>query len=250
MDYNKYIKKNEIWSLIPARSGSKRIKNKNIIEINSYPLISYSVIISRQIKEISRTFVTTDSKKIKSLSNKYGAETPYLRSKKISNSKSVDIEYFKEFVNHFILKEILPEFIVQLRPTTPFRNINIIKKAIKIIKKNKRYTSLRSSNLFSHPPEKLFRIKNNKYTNIFFKKTEEKVFNASSQSFAKTYIPNGYVDIIRTSNLFKTKLYGDNILPFITPSIIDIDQPEDLNICRVINNNEKKELIKKLKKIK
>lgn len=250
IDYKKLIKKNEIWGLIPARAGSTRIKNKNIIKINSYPLISYSIILSKQIKEISRTFVTTDSKNIQSVSNKYGAETPFLRSKKISHSKSLDIEYFKEFINFFILKGILPEYIIQLRPSTPFRDINIVKKAIRIMKKSRSYSGLRSSSIFSHPPEKLFRIKNKKYTNIFFKKTKESIFNAASQSYPPTYLPNGYVDIVKTSNLFKSQLYGDNILPLITPKIIDIDQPEDLNLAKVTLNKEKKALINKLEKIK
>ncbi len=249
MYLKKYIIKNETWAIIPARSASKRVKNKNIVDINGFPLISYSITISKQIKEIKKTFVTTDSKKIKKISEKYGAEVPYLRSKKISGDKSVDKEYFDEFINFFVKKKYLPEFIIQLRPTTPFRDTLVLKKALKLLHSKKNYTSLRSSSISSHPVEKLFRIKNNTYTDINYKKTNENIFNKSGQLFEKTYKPNGYVDIIRTKNLFSSKLYGNKILPFLTSNTLDIDTPEDLQICRSISNEYKKRIISQMIKL-
>ena len=70
-------------ALITARGGSKRIKNKNIINFFGKPLIAYSIIAAKKSKLFSKIFVTTDSIRIKKIANKYGAETPFLREKKI-----------------------------------------------------------------------------------------------------------------------------------------------------------------------
>ena len=68
--------------VIPARSGSKRLKNKNIKSFNGKPIISYAIKIAKSSKLFSRIIVSTDCKKIKSIAEKYGAEVPFLRSKK------------------------------------------------------------------------------------------------------------------------------------------------------------------------
>ena len=89
-----------IISLIPARGGSKGIKNKNIININSKPLIFYSIDISKKIKLIDSTFVSSDSDKILELSKKFGA-IDIRRPKKISQDNSTDLEAFKHFYKFY-----------------------------------------------------------------------------------------------------------------------------------------------------
>ena len=102
---------------------------------------------------------------------------PFLRPKKISGFKSEDYEYVNHFLN-FIKKkyDYLPEFIIQLRPTSPFRSIKELNRAIKNIKKDVKATSLRSSHLADHPPEKQFRIKNKYYCNIDLKKIRNDIY--------------------------------------------------------------------------
>ena len=73
----------KVLIVIPARSGSKGIKNKNIKKINGKHLIYYTIEYAKKSKVVDKIIVSTDSKKIK-ISNIYGAETPFLRSKNIS----------------------------------------------------------------------------------------------------------------------------------------------------------------------
>jgi len=80
-----------IIALIPARGGSKAIKNKNIIKIQKKPLIYYSINIAKKIKLINEVFVSTDSKKIKKISEYFGANVPFLRPGKYSDDKSTDL---------------------------------------------------------------------------------------------------------------------------------------------------------------
>ena len=65
---------NEYIAVIPARSGSIGVKNKNIKKINGHPLIAYTIEAAKQSKNIKKIFVSTDGKEIASVARKYGAE--------------------------------------------------------------------------------------------------------------------------------------------------------------------------------
>jgi CMP-N,N'-diacetyllegionaminic acid synthase len=75
--------KYKLVALIPARSGSKRIKNKNISLLNKKPLLAYSIIEAQKTNLFEKIVVSTDSIKYKNIALKYGATVPYLRKKKI-----------------------------------------------------------------------------------------------------------------------------------------------------------------------
>ena len=237
----------KIWSLIPARSGSLRIKNKNLQQINNKELILFSIAISKKLKDIDETFISTDSRIIKSKSLKYGAKCPFLRPMKISGKNSTDTSYIAHFLNEiFKYYGYLPYLIIQLRPTTPFRDKKIMEKAIKSFRKNYNfYDSLRSSNILSHPPEKIYRILNNKYVDINLKSLNTEFSNKPSGTFKSAYKPNGYIDIIKTEYFIKyEKIYGRNICPFITDQTIEIDSPKDLEYAKIDQSKEKLSLIK------
>ena len=149
-----------IVTLIPARGGSKGIKKKNIIKINNKPLIFYSIDISKKIKSINETFVSSDSNQILKISKKFEAKT-IKRPKKISVDKSTDLEAFKHFYIEYkkkYKKEI--DLLVHLRPTTPFRKEKTIKKIINIMKINKKFSSLRCFIKSTHSPFKMYTQKN------------------------------------------------------------------------------------------
>ena len=84
------LKNLKILSIIPARSGSKSIKNKNIILYKNKPLIYHTIKSAIKSKYINKILVSTDSKRYQKLSIKYGAEAPFLRPKNISQDNSHD----------------------------------------------------------------------------------------------------------------------------------------------------------------
>ena len=93
--------KKNLLIIIPARSGSKGIKNKNIKKLKSKPLIYYSIRIAKKIKEKNKIiFCSTDSIKIKNIVEKCNIKVPFLRPKNISKDLSTDIT----FVNHALKK--------------------------------------------------------------------------------------------------------------------------------------------------
>jgi len=227
MDY----KNKKIIVIIPARSGSKSIKDKNIILYKGKPLISYSIQIALKSKLVNRVIVSTDSKKYANISKKFGAEVPFLRPKKISKNNSNDSEWIFHAIDHLIRKEkYYPDLIIHLRPTSPNRELKIFEKGIKWFLKNKnKPTSMRSVSIFSQPPQKLFKIKNKFLTGFFNDKYNGEYHSRPRQDYPKTYLPNGYIDILRTSYILKSKrIYGNKILSYITNPILDIDIKQDL----------------------
>lgn len=249
-------RKLKILALIPARSGSKGIPKKNIISLNGYPLVAYSIAVARLSKYINRIIVTTDDKLIANVSRKFGAETPFLRPKKISKDNSLDIEFFRHALEWLKAYEnYIPDLVVHLRPSTPLREPKIIDKAILEILKDKKATALRSGERFKkESPYKIFR-KKGAYCSFYGKgdfPDNNEYYNYPRQRLPFVYRPNGYVDILVPEVLRKTKLlHGKRIRAFITEEVADIDNKEDLMTARKLSfKKEFKPLLDKLRETK
>ena len=119
---------NEVWAFIPARSGSKSIKNKNIVLLKKKPLIAYSLLAAKKAKKIDKIIFSSDSKKYFGIAKKYTNFFFHKRKKSISLDYSSDFEVFYDFVNNY--QFTLPKFFVHLRPTTPFRDSKILDQVI------------------------------------------------------------------------------------------------------------------------
>lgn len=195
-----------IIAIIPARSGSKSIKNKNIILYKGKPLIYHSIKTAIESKYINRVIVSTDSKKYKNISINFGAEVPFLRPKKYSSDNSIDYDYILHATKFLIKNKYYPDIIVLLRPTTPNRVVRVVDEAINFFLKNfNKYDSMRSVSIFNQPPQKLFMIKNEQLKGFFDKSLNDEYHALPRQKYPKTYLPNGYVDIVKTKFFLKKK---------------------------------------------
>ena len=223
----------KIVAVIPARSGSKSVKDKNIHIYKKKHLIFHSIDVALRSKYIDRIIISTDSLKYKKLilnNYKQKVEIPFLRPKKFSSDQSTDYEWLYHLLNYLKKKEnYIPKFVVQLRPTTPNRKSKIVDTAIELFNKNfNKCSSLRSANKFSQPPQKMFKIVNGFFKGYFKKKKNQEYYNLSRQFYPENYIPNGYVDILKPKIILNTKfIHGKKILPFITEETNDIDVLDD-----------------------
>lgn len=135
--------------LIPARSGSKRIKDKNIRLLGGWPLMRWSVecAINCQPSAKNRlTIVSSDSPKYLIMARGWGADT-IRRPVKLAQSYSTDLDVVKHAIAHVNIASRLRDhagLIVYLRPTTPFRDPKIVKQAIDLMVCHPEYTGLRS----------------------------------------------------------------------------------------------------------
>ena len=230
----------KIISVIPARGGSQSIKLKNIVRVNSKPLIAYSIQQSLRSSLISRTIVSTDNKKIAKISKKFGAEVPFLRPKSISKNSSSDIGFFVHLVNWLKKNENYePDLIVQLRPTQPLRSVKLINKAIKKMIYDKSADSLRSISTPERTPYKMWFKKNNRLNYLFSKTKFEKkqYFNLDRRKLPKVYWHDGVIDIVRTRTIKKFKNITGRNITFIETNndyLIDIDTKADLDFLNIL----------------
>ena len=141
-EYIPLIKKESSVAIIPARAGSKSIKNKNIKELNGIPLLSHSIRHGLNSKFISDVYVSSDSSNILEISEKFGAKT-VLRPKELSNDfihpEPAIIHTLLEFVKR---EKYLPECTVLLQPTSPIRDTDKIDAAIKDVFSGKYNSSI------------------------------------------------------------------------------------------------------------
>lgn len=221
----------EIVALIPARSGSKSLKNKNIKLLMGIPLIAYSIRVALLTEGVDRVIVSTDSEEYASIAMSYGAEVPFLRPLDISGDNSSDYECMKHFLDWNVSRgRDAPEYIVHLRPTTPIREAYRIEKALDIMRRSRGATSLRSVREMSESAYKTVEIENGILKGVGSGSKNLDLINMNRQQFSKTYYTNGYVDILRSDYIIKNKkIHGDHVVPYFSPFSIDLDTKEDFN---------------------
>jgi CMP-N,N'-diacetyllegionaminic acid synthase len=225
----------KILCLIPARSGSKGLKDKNIRDFKGKPLIAHSILQAKKCDfvESMRIIVTTDSKNYAEVAKKYGGEVPFIRPADISQDMSTDLEFMKHAVHWLKENENYEaDIILQLRPTQPLRKVEDINKTMSIFIENyDHYDSLRTVIEFEKSPYKMYRINNNVLEPLFncVDDITNEPYNQCRQNLPTTYLHNGYIDILKTSILQEDKISGNKILPYIMnkKNTIDIDTEED-----------------------
>ncbi len=229
---------NNIIAIIPARSGSKSIKNKNLQVINGKSLLQRAVEFALKIENISKVIVSTDSIKYQKLAISYGAECPFLRPKKISGDTSFDIDVFKHCLNWMSENQkFYPDIVINMRPTYPFREIKDFNYAIKKISNNKTIDSIKSVCKIPFPLEKTWTIKNKFYLqNSIYKNFDKEYWNMPRQKLKQYYVQNGNIDILRASLILKNKMSGKKIFTIVQDHFYDIDSIKDIKNARKFKN--------------
>lgn len=238
--FKRMNKKNlKILCLILARGGSKRIPNKNIKILGGKPLIAYTIECAKKSKYINRIIVTTDSDKIAKVAESYGVQVPFRRPANISKSDSSEfdafihvLEWLKENENY------VPNIIVKLFSTSPFRKVESVDRAVKLLLSSPKADSVRSVCLCSEHPYKMWSIdKKNNFVKSF---VSIKSKPAQAHTFAyhllpQVYIQNASIDVVRTDVIYKKRsIIGDKIIPFVMDEFesIDINTPLDFMLAQ------------------
>lgn len=218
-------------AIIPARSGSKSIKDKNLIKLQGFPLLAYSIAAARLSKNIDRVIISTDSTAYADIAKKYGAEVPFLRPASLATDQSVDRDFMIHAMSWFEENEDdCPEYWVHLRPTTPLRDPVFIEKAVNMIKEKSGSTSLRSAHKCPESPFKWFRKNKQGFLcALTTDETELDRFNLPRQAYPDVYIPDGYVDIVKSSFMLNSELmHGNQVLAYESPVCTEVDSVEEI----------------------
>jgi N-acylneuraminate cytidylyltransferase/CMP-N,N'-diacetyllegionaminic acid synthase len=232
-------RKEKIVAIIPARQGSKRVKNKNMRHLDGEPLICHTIKIALSAVKrgiIERVIVSTDSAKIGDLSLEYGAEVPFLRPKYLAKGKTPDWPVFQHLIKYLGNKEKYQfNILLNLRPTSPFRSLKDIQEACSLMKRKwKNIDAVRSVTRVKgvHHPFWMFkRTKNGKGKSFIKRINISKYYQ--SQLLPDCFRLNGSIEIMKVSNIIKGNLYGKRIFLFELPEerSLDIDTQFDLKIA-------------------
>lgn len=219
-------------AIIPARSGSKGLLDKNILPLVGKPLIAYTIEAAIQSNCFDVVFVSTDIQQYADISIQYGANASFLRSGTTASDFASTWDVVREVVARF--KEYGKTFnvITLLQPTSPLRNSVDIQNAMKLFdEKNASFVEsvceMEHSPLWSNTLDETMSLKN-------FIKPE---YNIRRQLLPKYYRENGAIYIVRENNLDNLNyLYSDESYAYIMPveRSIDIDGIFDMKIAEII----------------
>jgi CMP-N-acetylneuraminic acid synthetase len=225
-------------AVIPARSGSKTIKKKNLCLINKKPLVQYTFEELKKSK-LKEKYLLSDDLKIKNLAKKFNINTTYYRPKKVSKNTSSLIALLNDFHKWTENKKIFYDYMVVLQPTSPLRDHKDINNAVKIIKK-KKYKSLFSiSKSLEHPYETIKFKKKNEWKHVLSK---SRLYYRRQDFDFESFFMNGAIYIIHRELVIKKKIY-DNISHsfFYMPKYksLEINDLDELKIVEaLIKQNE------------
>jgi len=118
----------KILAIIPARGGSKRLPNKNILPMGSKPLIAWSIESAKESKYVDDVIVSTDSQAIYDVAQKYGAHTPFIRPLELAQDDTRSIDVVIHALEFF--KKEKYDYVILLQPTSPLREASDIDGAI------------------------------------------------------------------------------------------------------------------------
>jgi CMP-N,N'-diacetyllegionaminic acid synthase len=228
-------RKSLIVALIPARAGSLRVKNKNLKILGGKPLIVHTISAALKAKMIDRVFVSTDSEVIARVARKAGAEVPFLRPKSISGPGSTEFEFHQHFLEWCLGENYLPDLIVNLYPTSPFRKSKTIDEACQTILKNSKADSLRSIVPCKEHPYKMWVEKKAKLIQPFVSRKKRSDHTLSYQRLPKVYIQNASIYITRPRTLKRYKsTIGRSILGFQMRELesLDVNTEIDFKIAQ------------------
>lgn len=224
----------KILCIIPARSGSKGLPNKNILDFKGKPLLSWSIEQALQSKYNMRIIVSTDSEEYQKIANNYGAETPFIRPKEISGDYSSDYECINHCIN-WLRKNENNEYdiVLHLRPTQPCRKVIDIDNCLDLFIENYNdYDSLRTVIPMEKSPFKMYILKEDNLKPLFNSVNGiNEPYNQARQLLPQCYLHNGYIDILKTEILVDNTISGTRIYGYIMDdnNNIDIDTEKDFN---------------------
>jgi CMP-N-acetylneuraminic acid synthetase len=229
--------KEKVIAIIPARSGSKGISDKNIKELHGKPLIAYTIEAAIKSNAFEDVVVSTDSEKYKCIAEKYGAWVPFLRPKELSEDTSSTNDVIEDVL--IKLKSMGKEYesFMILQPTSPLRDEKDIVNAIQLFYA-KNANSVVSMCECEHSPILTRQLDHDMKLDGFLSELK----SARRQDMKKFYRLNGAIYLLRTNYFLENKDYYKNeSYAYIMENIksIDIDENLDFIISESIISNIK-----------
>ena len=207
-----------IVALIPARSGSKRVTDKNIRLLAGHPLIAYSVGAAVNSGVFADVVVSTDSEQYAAIAAHYGARVPFVRPEKYAGDTSPDIEWIDHALATMAESGRTYDCFSILRPTSPFRLPETIRRAWAAFKAEDGVDSLRAVEKCSQHPGKMWVVRGGRMLPLLpFGPAAQPWHSSQYPSLPEIFVQNASLEIAWTSVVTEQHtVAGNTIMPFFT----------------------------------
>jgi CMP-N-acetylneuraminic acid synthetase len=224
-----------IYAFVPARSGSKGLPDKNILPIDGHPLMAYSVAFGKAL-DIDRVIVSTDSQKYAEIAGSYGADCPYLRGAQASSDTAMEEDILRDMSENLPAHGMeMPDLWIRLKPTNPFRSLQSVHQAIRVLTEKPDVDSVR---IVSETEARIATINKDGWLEPVLDIWDlDKRSVMRRTEFPKAYSPYN-LDVLRHKN-WETRgsaYMGRRIYPIVEHSItgLDVNDQDDFEIIRAI----------------
>ncbi len=235
-----------IVALIPARSGSKRVVDKNIRLLDGHPLIAYSITAALESGIFVDVIVSTDSPQYADIARHYGAEIPFMRPTAIAGDTSPDIEWVADTLQRLADAGRRYDCFSILRPTSPFRLPQTIRRAWEAFTGQTGVDSLRAVEKCSQHPGKMWIIRGQRMTPLLPLGPPEQPWHSSQYpSLPEVYVQNASLEMAWTHVVFEGRtIAGHVVMPFLTEEYegFDVNSPYDWELAETLVKNNAAQL--------
>ncbi len=225
-------------AIIPARSGSKSLPNKNIIELKGKPLMHYTIKAALDSGYFQEVMVSTDSENYADIARKCGANVPFLRSEKMSGDSVGSWDTVREVLSNYRQMGKTYDYVALLQPTSPLRDADDIKQVFKRLCETGSHNAVTVTEV-DHPVQWCFRLSE---TGLVDEMAVSPYNNMRRQDLETYYRENGAVYVVDAKRIVDSdyNFYGDKCIGCIMPreKSIDIDTKIDLLIAELEMKSE------------
>ncbi len=222
-------------ALIPARSGSKRVPDKNIRPLAGHPLIAYTICAAIQSGVFDSVVVSTDSEAYARIAREYGAEIPFMRPAEYSGDTSPDIEWVEYTLKRLAEEGRRYDCFSLLRPTSPFRLPETIRRAWAEFCAEEGVDSLRAVEKCGQHPGKMWVIRGRRMLPLLpFGPAEQPWHSSQYPSLPLVHVQNASLEIAWSRVVFEGRtIAGHVLMPFLTRDEegFDVNQPYDWELA-------------------
>jgi CMP-N,N'-diacetyllegionaminic acid synthase len=220
-------------ALIPARSGSERVREKNIRPLAGHPLLAYAIATARQAGVFDRVVCSTDSGKIAEVAQRYGADVPFLRPADLATSTSPDIGWITHALEH--LDDHYDLFAI-VRATNPFRGPDVLRRGFEQLLVTPEADSIRAVELVKQHPGKMWVLEGRTMRPLLDQSHLDVAWHAGQYpALPPIYVQNSALEIAWTRVVSQTGTReGKVVAPYLTEGHegFNIDDEEDWERAR------------------
>jgi len=235
-------KNTSIVALIPARAGSKRVPDKNIRQLAGHPVIAYTIAAAIQSEIFADVIVSTDSERYAEIARHYGASVPFLRPVEIAGDHSPDIEWLQHTLGRLQDEGSHYDCFSILRPTSPFRLPETIRRAWQEFTAETGVDSLRAVEKCTQHPGKMWVVRGKRMMPLLPLGPPEQPWHSSQYpSLPEIYVQNASLEIAWSRVVFEDRtIAGNVVMPFFTEDCegFDVNNPYDWQLAeQMVKNN-------------